>query len=88
MLHHTRRLAVRRKVYDKPWYRKLEPTLVAALTVRMDLILSDEVVPSAVDFVKAILSTRLQRKNLDALVGIVNAVDRKAHASQRGHQEK
>jgi len=79
VLHHTRRLAVRRHIYFTQWYKRFEKTFTEALSVRFQLILLDEPVPSAEEFVVTILLHRTLRANhTAALAEIVTAVDRRA----------
>jgi hypothetical protein len=85
VLHHTRRLAGRRRIYATPWYKKFEDTFVRALEVRFDL---EELPTTAEQFVHAILPPRLHRKHTAALVEIVTAVDRRAHADHGSTQEE
>lgn len=71
----------RRQLYQTKWYKKFEPVFVAALEVRFQLVLLNETVPSAEEFVRVILATNLHRKNLAPLAQVVEAVDRRALGS-------
>ena len=78
---------MRRQLYQKVWYKKFEATFTGALSIRMQLILLSEPVPSPKEFVKTILVPRLQR-HVGKLAEIVVAVDRRARADHSRNETR
>jgi hypothetical protein len=79
-------MAVRRSLYQRLWYKKFEATFTGALSIRMQLILLDEVVPSPEEFVRTILAPKLQ-KHTGPLAEIVRAVDRRARETSSSNEK-
>lgn len=72
-------MAGRRHIYATQWYKRFEKTFTEALSVRFQLLLLDEPVMPAEQFVHTILLHRtLRAKHTAALAEIVTAVDRRA----------
>lgn len=87
VLHHTRRMAVRRGLYPRKWYKKIEPVFTGGLVVRFQMLLDGESVLPAEEFVSTVVPKPYLR-HTTKLVEIVRAIDRKANESHGSDQEE